>query len=358
MMELKDESSFYSEKLISVKEAAHIISKLKKKGKTAGLCHGGFDLLHPGHMRHFESAKNLCDVLIVSITSDKFVSLRKNTGRPIFSETLRAYAAASISYVDYVFVSNHKKATEVIINIKPSYYIKGPDYLHKMTPGIISERDAVKSVGGMIKYTDDATLSTTEIINYIKNNIKRDKILLLIDRDGTLIKDTQFIGKEDNWIKELSFNEPVIQLLSYIQTKENTTNIVLTNQAGVARGYFDENRVNEINLYIDNNLKKNGVIIHNWQYCADVDADYANHSSIYFKPEYIKERTRRKPSHDMVNDALHQLHTDIDAFDKVIVIGDRHEDKGLADNINAQFIDVSNKKYDELIKEYEIKRKS
>jgi len=195
----KMEKSFASNKILSYPDAIKKIAELKKKGKKVGLCHGGFDLLHPGHMKHFESAKKLCDVLFVSITSDRFVTSRKGTGRPVFPEKLRAYSAGCVEFVDYVVVSDFEKGVEVINKLKPSYYIKGPDFINKTTPGITAEREAVASVGGETKYTDDPNLSTTEIIRYVKEELDRKKLLLIIDRDGTLIDNADFLGKNKNW---------------------------------------------------------------------------------------------------------------------------------------------------------------
>ncbi|MFH0767122.1 MAG: adenylyltransferase/cytidyltransferase family protein, partial [Bacillota bacterium] len=70
---------YKSEKIVVLSDAAKIIDKLNTQGKIVGLCHGGFDLTHPGHVKHFDMAKKLCDVLFVSITSDKFVSERKGS---------------------------------------------------------------------------------------------------------------------------------------------------------------------------------------------------------------------------------------------------------------------------------------
>jgi len=357
MLDIENESEFQSDKIIPFDQVEKKINDLKKQDLIVGLCHGGFDLLHPGHMRHFESAKKLCDVLFVSITTDTFVSQRKNTGRPVFPENLRAYAVASLTTVDYVFICDYKQAAEVIRKIKPSYYIKGPDYVKKNTPGIQKEREAIESIGGKMQYTNDLALSTTRIIDYIKTCIERQKILVLIDRDGTLIQEADFLGKHENWMEEVSFNKPVIQFLSYIQTKENTTNIVLSNQAGVARGYYDCRRVDDINSYIDTFLTDSGITIHNWQYCPDVDATYAKQSEFQFKKKYIKEKTKRKPELEMLHDALNQLHMNIKDFHHILVLGDRHEDEGLADKIKAQFIDVREKKYTEMINEYELNRK-
>ena len=353
MLNIDSLDLFISNKIITFNKAEKLVSKFKKDGKKVGLCNGGFDLLHPGHIKHFESAKKLCDILFVSITSDRYVSVRKNAGRPVFTDKLRAYSVASISFVDYVLISDFKLATDAIRFLKPSYYIKGPDFKYKTTPGIIAERKAVKEVGGEIKYTKDPTLSTTKIIDYIKNNVNREKILLIIDRDGTLIHDQNFLGKNNNWKEKIKLNKNVVDFISYIQTKTNSTSIVLTNQAGVARGYFDCKRVEKINSYIAKLLKNNNIVIHNWQYCPYVDSDYAENSKEYFKKEFINKKTKRKPSTDMIFDALEEINMKLENFSKIIVIGDRHEDKDLAKNVNSNYIDVKGKSYNELILNFE-----
>ncbi len=163
-------SSFSSTTIIAHRKAASLIDRLKKQGKLVGLCHGGFDLLHPGHIKHFESAKKLCDVLVVSVTSDRFVQGRKGAGRPIFPDTLRAYMIANLQMVDWVVITDFKLGVDVIHALKPSMYIKGPDFIGKQTPGITAEREAIKVVGGKMVYTDDPKLSTTEIIDYIRKS--------------------------------------------------------------------------------------------------------------------------------------------------------------------------------------------
>ena len=172
MLPIKNIDEYKSGKIVSFKKAIDIIAGLKSKGKKIGLCLGGFDLLHAGHVKHFESAKKLCDVLFVSITSDKFVALRKGSGRPVFNEKLREYMIASIEYVDYAVISNFKTGIETIKALKPSYYIKGEDYYNKNDAEIEAERHSISSVGGKIRYTKCPKLSTTEIITYIKDNIQ------------------------------------------------------------------------------------------------------------------------------------------------------------------------------------------
>lgn len=346
--------SFNSPKILSFSEAQDKITELKNEGKTAGLCCGGYDVLHPGHMIHFESAKKLCDVLFVGISADQFVSGRKGSGRPVFPEKLRAYAVACLSFVDYVFIYYSQKSVEVIQQLKPSYYIKGPDYINKTTPGITAEREAIASVGGKMKYTNDPKLSTTEIIDYIKNELDAKELLVIVDRDGTLIENDGFPGKSENWREELRLNEPVISYLSYLQTKYNTTKIVVSNQAGVARKYFDCNRVEEINSHLHQELSVKGINIDNWQYCPYMDRTYAeskkNELDIDFN--FVREKTRRKPQTDMVTDALKELKKEMGEFSEVLVVGNGDDDEKLAERLKVKYVDVNGNSYEDLLRRF------
>tara|TARA_B100000787_G_scaffold170311_1_gene166232 strand:+ start:9395 stop:10909 length:1515 start_codon:yes stop_codon:yes gene_type:complete len=136
------------------------------EGKKIILSHGVFDLLHIGHIRHFESAKKLGDILIVSVTSDEFVN--KGPGRPIFNHNLRANAISALSVVDAVIISQHPTAENIINIIKPDIYFKGPDYkINKkdLTKNIYKEIKAVKKHGGKIIYSNDQTFSSSNLIN-------------------------------------------------------------------------------------------------------------------------------------------------------------------------------------------------
>jgi rfaE bifunctional protein nucleotidyltransferase chain/domain len=352
MLQIKSLISYSSPKIISFSKAITIIEKLKINKKKIGLCHGGFDMLHPGHVKHFESAKKLCDVLFVSVSSDRYVSIRKGDGRPIFPEKLRVYMISCLEMVDYVFISDYQKGVDVINALKPSFYIKGPDFIGKQTPGIISEREAINKVGGQMLYTNDPKLSTTEIIQYIRN-INAKQILLIIDRDGTLTTSNDYFGKGDNWKNELRLNLEVVNYVSFLQTKYRTTSIVVSNQSGVARGYFDKERVEEVNNKIQGELRILGVRIDSWQFCPDVDENFVQaNPDVKFIKKYIRKITKRKPSIQMVTDSLNQLGKTIKEFTQIIVIGDRQEDSSLANNLNAKFIDIKEKSIDQMKKEF------
>lgn len=172
MMSISNLEIYSSEKIIEFSKAAILSSRLKNSGKKVGLCHGCFDLLHPGHVTHLSSAKSLCDILFVSLTADNFIASKKGRGRPIFSERLRAYMVASLNVTDYVLISNYEKGTEIIELLKPSFYIKGPDIKNLDSPAINEEKEMLEKTGGKIRYTNEPKLATTEIINYIQDYLK------------------------------------------------------------------------------------------------------------------------------------------------------------------------------------------
>lgn len=345
-------SSFSSDKIIPLTKAASVIGRLRREGNTVGLCHGGFDLLHPGHVKHFESAKKTCDVLVVSVTSDRFVVARKGEGRPIFSDKLRTFMIANLRMVDYVVITDFKLGVDVIHALKPTIYIKGPDFATKQTPGITAEREAITAIGGTMVYTDDPKLSTTEIIEYIQQEIPSKRVLVVVDRDGTIIANDDFPGKRDDWKKALKLNSPVVSFLSYTQTKYKTTKIVVSNQSGVARGYFDTQRVEKINETVNELLKKQGIKIDAWQYCPNVSVEFARaRPEIAWQRTFVKKITKRKPSPAMVTDALNQLGKKISDFDAVFVLGNSDDDKGLAHALNARWMDVRGTTYDKLLKQ-------
>ena len=99
-----------------------LVKKHKLNGQKTVLCHGVFDLLHLGHIKHFEEAKKKCDILIVSLTCDKFVF--KGPDRPKFNQNERMEALAALQIVDFVILSDYESAEQNIAQIKPKYYFK------------------------------------------------------------------------------------------------------------------------------------------------------------------------------------------------------------------------------------------
>ncbi len=154
------------EKIVTIEQLAGIVHDLKKTGKTVIQAHGTFDLLHLGHVKHLEAAASHADVLVVTLTADRFVN--KGPNRPVFNENLRAEMMAALEVVDYVALNHHLDAVPAIQLIHPNFYAKGQDYINPdgdITGKITEERDAVEACGGKIIFTEEMTFSSTELIN-------------------------------------------------------------------------------------------------------------------------------------------------------------------------------------------------
>ncbi|MDC1418075.1 PfkB family carbohydrate kinase [Candidatus Thioglobus sp.] len=167
-------------KIQNLENLQTLSAELRAKGKKVVHCHGVFDLLHVGHIKHFKEAKTFGDILIVSITPDEFV--HKGPGRPAFSTSLRLEALSALESVDYVVANKWPTAEEIIKIIQPNFYCKGPDYKNHsedITGKITNEEIAVKSFGGDIKYTEDITFSSSSLLNKFGNIYSEEQELFI-----------------------------------------------------------------------------------------------------------------------------------------------------------------------------------
>ena len=155
---------------------------IKEKGKKIGLCHGVFDVLHAGHISHFEEVKKKCDYLFVTITEDKFVN--KGPNRPVNNHYFRAKVLESLRQVDYVAINFSPDATQSIRQIKPDFYFKGKDYKGKkdLTERLYKEIKEVKKVNSKIIYTESPLQSSTEIINKSFSYILDSKLTKFLEK--------------------------------------------------------------------------------------------------------------------------------------------------------------------------------
>ena len=163
-------------KIVSIENLAKIISKLKTKRKKVVLCHGVFDLLHIGHIKHFKEAKKLGHILVVTVTQDKYVN--KGPNRPIFSLNTRMESIAALKDIDYVAPNIFSNAIQLIKTLKPNIYCKGKDYKNynlDATSQIKKEAAAIKSVGGKITHTGTVLFSSSKIINQTNLNLSNEQ---------------------------------------------------------------------------------------------------------------------------------------------------------------------------------------
>jgi len=154
-------------KFIQNKETIKSLSsKYKKNNKKVALAHGVFDVVHLGHLDYFKETKELADVLIVSVTADKYVD--KGLNKPFFNEKDRAYFLTSLEMVDHVIINHHSDSYDLINLIKPNFYVKGPDYKKKsgdVAGNLSKEKKAVIKGGGKIHFTSGRQHSSSKIIN-------------------------------------------------------------------------------------------------------------------------------------------------------------------------------------------------
>lgn len=162
----------HNNKIYNWADLSTLTSHLKELNLSIALCHGVFDLLHPGHVQHFKAARNLAQLLIVSITADTYVN--KGPGRPIFNQDIRSRTIAALQDVDFVIICEQPTAVELIENLKPNFYVKGSDYLNvsdDVTGMIVKEREVIEKLGGQIYFTDEITFSSSQLINKYYSNL-------------------------------------------------------------------------------------------------------------------------------------------------------------------------------------------
>src|SRR6185312_315264 len=154
------------EKVRSIEELGDIARSAQARGLKVALCHGVFDVVHLGHIRHIQAARREGDVVIVTITADRHVN--KGPGRPVFAENMRAEMLATLSTVDWVGISQSPSAEQIIEIIRPDIYVKGSDYANSeddVTGKINAERDAVERHGGRLTFTREVTFSSSSLVN-------------------------------------------------------------------------------------------------------------------------------------------------------------------------------------------------
>ena len=208
-------------KIVVNSELSSLINKLKKINKKIVHCHGTFDLIHAGHIKYLQKSKTFGDILIVSVTANKFVN--KGPERPVFDEDIRLENLAALSCVDYVCINNALSAEKIIRIIKPDFYVKGSDYQNEsddITGNIKKEKKAVISCGGKIVFTNEITFSSSKLLNnhfdiysketkdFLKNFSTKYELNQLIDQINSL-NDLKVLVIGDAILDEYHYVKPL-----------------------------------------------------------------------------------------------------------------------------------------------------
>ena len=151
---------------MSIDEAVQFAAAIRARGGKIVFTNGVFDLLHPGHVRYLQDARNLGDVLIVGINSDRSVRANKGPDRPITPEGERVEVLAALACVDAVAIFDEQTPAEIITRIQPDVLVKGADW----GPDNIVGRDTVEARGGtVVRMSLLPGYSTTDLIRKAKS---------------------------------------------------------------------------------------------------------------------------------------------------------------------------------------------
>ncbi len=298
-------------------ELAKITKKLREEGKKIGVTNGVFDVLHSGHALYLENAKKLCDVLVVSVNTDKSVKKYKGEDRPIIGEMDRARMVAALESVDYVTFHGERRMKKTLEALKPDFYIKGGDYsVEKMTSRFVVEAYGGKAV--VLPLVEG--ISTTEMINKIlkvygkeqreqekEGEIKKEKLkvsqAVFLDRDGVINKEVEYLHEPEKF--ELLPN--VLEGLKMLQDMGYKL-IIVTTQAGIGLGYFTKEDFYKVNKKMFKDIAEKKIII----------------DKIYFCPHSLSEDCNcRKPKIGLFERGKEELNLDMK---RSFMIGDKTDD--------------------------------
>jgi rfaE bifunctional protein kinase chain/domain/rfaE bifunctional protein nucleotidyltransferase chain/domain len=156
----------------------------RPRAKTVIMCHGTFDLVHPGHIRHLMYAKDHADVLVASLTSDSHIN--KANFRPFVPQDLRAMNLAALECVDYVIIDDNETPIENLKFIQPDFFAKGYEYSEDgIHPKTREDMAVIEAYGGALLFTPgDLVLSSSAIIETTPPNLATEKLLALLHSEG------------------------------------------------------------------------------------------------------------------------------------------------------------------------------
>lgn len=173
----------FKRKIKTPAEVLEIIGPRPRKKKMI-MCHGVFDLVHPGHVQHLMYAKSKADILVASLTSDAHVA--KANFRPYVPEELRAMNLAALEVIDYVIIDRNPTPLENIRSLQPDYFAKGYEYSESgVHPKTREEMATLESYGGEVIFTPgDVVYSSSAFIEVGPPKISAEKLVTLMESEG------------------------------------------------------------------------------------------------------------------------------------------------------------------------------
>jgi D-beta-D-heptose 7-phosphate kinase/D-beta-D-heptose 1-phosphate adenosyltransferase len=296
------------EKILTLEQVDSWVESERAAGHKIGFTCGAFDLIHAGHAQYLSEARALCDRLLVAVNSDASIQSYKSPLRPINPWKDRAFLVAALASTDCVTVLEEDRPLNLIQRWKPDLYIKGGDY----QTSSLRSASAVESYGGkVVAIPAQFAASTSAMLERIEalsihaapqpSHASRPTGLVLLDRDGTLIRNSPF---DPSTVELLP---GVVEAMRDLQAAGFRL-CLITNQQGIGLGYFGYNDFIEGNRKLLSLLGKQGIAI----------------SKIYFCPHSLADSCDcRKPAPGMILRALREQNI---APDRCFVVGDSVSD--------------------------------
>ncbi|MEX1206192.1 MAG: PfkB family carbohydrate kinase [Dongiaceae bacterium] len=201
-------------KIVTVEELCRAIGP-RPRERTVVMCHGAFDLVHPGHVRHMLYAKTKADVLVASLTADLHIG--KAPYRPFVPQELRAINLAALEMVDYVLIDEDPTPLKNLAWIQPDFFAKGYEYQNGgLNPRTKEEMDVVSAYGGEFLFTPgDIVFSSSAIIEAAPPNLSTEKLLTLMEVEGVGFDRLRETLRKSERIRVHVVGDTIVDSLSY-----------------------------------------------------------------------------------------------------------------------------------------------
>jgi rfaE bifunctional protein nucleotidyltransferase chain/domain len=285
-----------------------LASRLESLPRPLVMTNGVFDVLHRGHVSYLRGAAELGATLLVAVNSDSSARmLGKGPGRPLNSAIDRAYVLAGLESIDVLTLFDGRTPVELINSIRPDVYVKGGDYdMEALEETKIVRRWGGKSVA--IPFVKG--FSTTALVDRIRLTGAPLRKAVFLDRDGVINRDKAYVHR---W-EDFEFLPGAISGMRTFQDLGYAL-VIVTNQSGLARGYYTEAQYNTLNDFMRQHLAGHGVMIDGVYHCP--------HHPKGSIPALAVDCDCRKPKPGLLLQAVRDLGI---ALSNSILIGDKASD--------------------------------
>jgi rfaE bifunctional protein kinase chain/domain len=204
----------YHDKIKTLEELGAEIGR-RPRLKSVIMCHGAFDIVHPGHLRHLMYAKEKADLLIASITADAHIA--KANHRPFVPQELRAANLAALEIVDFVIIDPNPTPIAHVRFLQPDYFAKGYEYFaNGVPPKTQEELDTLATYGGEMVFTPgDVVYSSSALIESSPPQIRLEKLLALMESEAIDFDDLRRVARSFSGIRVHVLGDTIVDSYSY-----------------------------------------------------------------------------------------------------------------------------------------------